>query len=63
MRPKYDPEIMQELLDKVGVRVQLMTPKELEFYKELLVSQGIYARYVLERNKQKLKEAWNGSRL
>lgn len=55
--PKYDPEIMQELLDKVGARVKQMTPKELEYYKELLVSEGIYARYVLDRNLTKFKEA------
>lgn len=56
MPPKYDPEIMQELLDKVGVRIKQMTPKELEYYIELLVSEGIYARYVLDRNLRKLEE-------
>lgn len=57
MPPKYDPEIMQELLDKVGVRIKQMTPKELEYYIELLVSEGIYARYALDRNLRKLEEA------
>lgn len=50
----YDPEIMQELLDKVGVRVTQLTPMELSLYKQLLVKQGIYARYTIERKLSKL---------
>jgi hypothetical protein len=51
--PKVDPAIMAELLDHPAVReaVAKMTPDELKFYKELLVSQGIYAKYVKERKK------------
>jgi hypothetical protein len=46
-----NPEIMRELLDQESVKeyVDKMTPEELAFYKELLVSQGIYARYAKER--------------
>jgi hypothetical protein len=49
---KVDPEIMQELLDEPGVRehVEKMTAQELEFYKRLLVRQGIYAQYLKERD-------------
>lgn len=44
---------MAELLLQPGVReaVATMTPDELVFYKDLLISQGIYARYVKERNR------------
>lgn len=50
-RVSYDPKIMQELLDQPGVRenASAMTPGMLDWFKELLVSEGIYARYVKER--------------
>jgi hypothetical protein len=49
--PEVDEKIMAELLKQKGVRehVKNMTPDELAFYRELLVSQGIYARYLKER--------------
>lgn len=48
---KVDPEIMQSLLDEPEVRkhVERMTQGELELYKKLLVSQGIYSQYVKEQ--------------
>ena len=47
----YDHEIMKELLEQPEVKesVKDMNPETLEWYKELLVSQGIYDRYVKER--------------
>ena len=44
-------KIMDELLSQPGIKenVAKMTPAELGLYKRLLVSQGIYAQYVLER--------------
>ena len=44
---KVNPEILQRLLSEPGVKefVTRMTPGELELYKNLLVSQGIYAQY------------------
>lgn len=50
---KVDPEIMAELLDEPGVKenVERMTAGELELFKKLLVSQGIYSQYVKERGK------------
>jgi hypothetical protein len=47
----YDLEIMGELLKQpeVAENVKDMKPKTLEWFKELLVSQGIYAKYVEER--------------
>lgn len=47
----YDLEIMNELLKQpeIAESVKNMKPETLEWYKELLVSQGIYARYVKER--------------
>ena len=49
----YDQEIMNELLNQPGVKenVEKMKPEVLEWYKELLVGEGIYAKYVKERNK------------
>jgi hypothetical protein len=48
---KYDPVIMQELLDHPEIRPQVeqMTPEMKEWFIELLVRQGIYARYLKER--------------
>lgn len=50
-----DPVIMQDLLDSPGVKenVAQMTPEMLAYFKELLVSQGIYARFVIERKSKK----------
>lgn len=47
----YDPKIMGKLLEEPEVKkfVAKMTPQELDWYKELLVSQGIYGRYCQER--------------
>lgn len=58
-RPEYDPKIMDELLNKPTVKekVAQMSPDEIEMFKSLLVSQGTYARYVLERNKEAFKQS------
>ena len=50
---KIDPEIMDELLNTPEVKplVQDMTPETLAWYKDMLVSMGIYNRYVEERKK------------
>lgn len=47
----YDSEIMDELLRQPDVTksVKDMKPETLQWFKELLVSQGIYAKYVKER--------------
>ena len=46
-----DEEIMNELLSKPEVRknVMKMTPDELKYFKELLVSTGTYEKYLKER--------------
>jgi hypothetical protein len=51
----YDPEIMNELLKQPGVKknVKKMKPETLEWFKELLVSQGIYSKYIRERKEHK----------
>lgn len=50
---KYDEKIMNELLAQPGVKenVKKMNEETLEWFKSLLVSQGVYARYVKERRK------------
>lgn len=55
-----DPLIMQDLLDSDGVRENYakMSPEMKKWFKELLVSQGIYARFVLEKQAAKVKAAW-----
>jgi len=49
-----DPEIMAELLAQPDVAKEVagMTPEALDWYKELLVSSGIYSRYVKERGQK-----------
>lgn len=44
---KVDPEVMEKLLAEPTVKAvtDQMKPETLEFYKELLVTQGIYAAY------------------
>jgi hypothetical protein len=51
--PIYDEKIMRELLSQPQVKkeVKKMNPATLKWYKELLISQGVYARYVKERGK------------
>lgn len=46
-----DPEIMAELLAQPDVAKEVagMSPETLKWYKELLVSSGIYTQYVKER--------------
>ena len=48
---KFDPAIMAELLAQPEVAVQAakMPPVMLEWYKDLLIKDGIYSRYVKER--------------
>jgi hypothetical protein len=50
-----DEKIMNELLSQPAVRknVLKMTAKELEFFKQVLISQGVYAQYCKERNSKK----------
>lgn len=50
---KINPEIMDELLNTPEVKplVQDMTPETLAWYKDMLVSMGIYNRYLKERKK------------
>lgn len=54
-KPEVNEAIMAELLAQPGVaeRVAAMAPDELAWYRRLLVSQGIYARYVRERKLKK----------
>ena len=51
LQERVDPQVMQELLERPGIQefVAKMTPEELAWYKDLLVKQGIYARYGRER--------------
>jgi Zn-dependent oligopeptidase len=55
---KVDETIMAELLEQPGIKEQVdqMTPEMLEWFKELLVSQGVYARFVSERQNQQVKQ-------
>lgn len=48
-----DPVIMAELLEQpeIAKNVYRMSPSVLDWYKQLLVSEGIYQRYVNERGK------------
>lgn len=48
-----DETIMQELLNtpKVKKEIERLSPDALVWYLELLVSEGIYDRYVKEREK------------
>jgi hypothetical protein len=50
-KTKVDPAILAELLEQPEIKtsVDQMTPEARDWYKELLVSQGIYDRYVKER--------------
>lgn len=49
-----DEQIMTELLSQPEIfeNVSKMTEKELEFFREMLIKQGIYARYCQERNEK-----------
>lgn len=46
---------MQEFLNQPGIKekVAQMGPVALDFFKHLLVSEGIYARYIKEREAKK----------
>lgn len=46
-----DEKIMAELLEQLEVKCETakMSPKMLAWYKELLVSEGIYTQFVKER--------------
>jgi hypothetical protein len=57
-KPKWDDRLMQQLLDEpeVAESVVKMTADELEFFKCMLYKQGTYQRYVLEQQKQQIKE-------
>lgn len=60
-KPKYSPVIMNELLNEPTVKekVDQMTPDEVKMFKDFLVTQGTYARYVLHKQRQALIDAWN----
>ena len=48
---EVDEKIMAELLEQPEIKRETakMTPEMLAWYKDLLVSEGIYTRYVKER--------------
>ena len=50
---KVDEKIMDELLNtpKAKAETQHMTPETLSWYRDLLVTEGVYDRYVKERSK------------
>ena len=58
----YDKQIMQEFLSEPGVleKFAQMTPKEQDYFKQLLVKQGIYQQYVVERQRKQLRAAVRG---
>lgn len=60
---KVDPKIMAELLAQPGVKenVALMKPETLAFFKETLVSEGIYARFALEKQKTEVKQLFKSA--
>jgi hypothetical protein len=62
--PKVDEKIMQELLDQPGIREKVaeMSPEMVEWFKELLVSQGIYIRFVSEKQDKQVKEIFSGKK-
>lgn len=57
-----DPKIMQELMESDGVKenVEKMTPEVLKYFKDLLVRQGVYARFVQERKQAARKRHRSG---
>ena len=50
-KPNYDPEIMAELLKKPAIKKEIKgwDAAMLDWYKDLLIQEGIYAAYVKER--------------
>ena len=48
----YDPKIMEELLGQPSISKYVvgMKPETLDWYKFLLVREGVYARYVKQRS-------------
>lgn len=50
----YDEKITRELLNqpKVKKQVKNMSPEFLKWFKETLVSQGVYSQYVREREEK-----------
>ena len=61
-KPTYDKQIMQDILSEPGVleKFAQMTPKEQDYFKHLLVKQGIYQRYVIERQRKQIRAAVRG---
>ena len=55
---KIDPEIMDELLalPKRAARIKKKTPAEVEHYKELLVSSGVYDEFRKQRKHRKMEQ-------
>lgn len=58
---KYDPEIMNSILNQPGVKekVDELTPDELRQFKNLLVTNGTYNRHVIARQKKMVRDMWN----
>jgi len=54
-----DENIMKQLLSEPSVKesVAKMTDVELSFFRKLLVKQGIYQAYALEKQKEALNKA------
>ena len=60
-KPTYDPKIMHEFLEQSGVKEEVakMTPETLAWYKDLLVEQGVYIRFVAERQTAEVKQLFS----
>jgi hypothetical protein len=59
MQDRFDKKWMKRLLSEpeVAAEVEKMTAMELEFFKQMLVKQGTYRRYVIEQQKEQVKQA------
>jgi hypothetical protein len=59
MQDRFDKKWMKRLLSEpeVAEEVEKMTAMELEFFKQMLVKQGTYRRYVTEQQKEQVKQA------
>jgi hypothetical protein len=56
MQDRFDKKWMKRLLSEpeVAAEVEKMTAMELEFFKQMLVKQGTYRRYVIEQQKEQV---------
>lgn len=55
---EYDPDIMNDLLaePEIAENIAQMEPQELELFRQLLVVQGTYKRYVWYLQKKQVME-------